>query len=217
MGRRCRKGFICLRSTSFVFFLLFLLFGICFMVNQFQRAKYISGAGKYPIVKFRKSRVQKITTPDIRDYRPVSCRNPPSSSPRIYYKSGDVMMDPYQPPLKDNKFYSKYVGIPINIPTSTVDSNFSAVGLLTRAIGKEMILPLLGRPLHFGRDKWQYYAMSDKNNNIKLPLSKNGKSCTGEYGCDSLSNGDVVYAEGYNDAFKVTIYENNVPRYIPFI
>ena len=23
--------------------------------------------------------------------------------------------------------------------------------------------------------------------------------------------------EGYNDAFKVTIYENNQPRYIPFI
>ena len=59
--------------------------------------------------------------------------------------------------------------------------------------------------------------MSDKNSHIKLPISQNGKSCTNEYGCDSLCNGDTVYIEGYNDAFKATIYENNAPRYIPYI
>ena len=59
--------------------------------------------------------------------------------------------------------------------------------------------------------------MSDQNNSVKLPVSSNGKSCTNEYGCDSLSNGDTVYLEGYNDAFKVTMYDNNVMRYIPFI
>ena len=59
--------------------------------------------------------------------------------------------------------------------------------------------------------------MSDRNNNIKLPISQNGKSCTNEYGCNSLCSGDIVYVEGYNDAFKVTIYENNIPRYIPYI
>jgi len=133
-----------------------------------------------------------------------------------YYKHGDVFMDPYKPPLKDNKFYTKHVGIPINIPTSTVDANYDCVGILTRMGGKETILPLFGRPLHFGRNHWQYYAMSDKNNNIKLPVINSGKSCTGEYGCNNLSNGDVVYVEGLNDAFKATIYENNVPRYIPF-
>ena len=38
-----------------------------------------------------------------------------------------------------------------------------------------------------------------------------------EYGCDELMSGDTVYVEGYNDAFKVTIYENSQPRYIPFL
>ena len=75
----------------------------------------------------------------------------------------------------------------------------------------------MGRELYANRDKWQYYTMSDQNNSVKLPVSSNGKSCTGEYGCDSLSNGDTVYLEGYNDAFKVTMYENNVMQYIPFI
>jgi len=121
------------------------------------------------------------------------------------------------PPLRDNKFYSRHIGIPINIPTQTVDTNYGSTGILTRINGKETILPLFGRAIMFHRDKWQYYAMSDRNNNIKLPISQNGKSCTNEYGCNSLCSGDIVYVEGYNDAFKVTIYENNIPRYIPYI
>ena len=52
---------------------------------------------------------------------------------------------------------------------------------------------------------------------IKLPISKNGKSCTGEYGCDDLFNGDSVYVEGYKDSFNVTMYENSGMRYIPFV
>ena len=30
---------------------------------------------------------------------------------------------------------------------------------------------------------------------LKLPVIFNGKSCTGDYGCDDLSNGDIVYVE----------------------
>lgn len=130
--------------------------------------------------------------------------------------SSPCCTNPYEPPLKDNKSYVRRIGLPINIPTSTVDSNYGCVGILTRVGGKEQILPLFGRPLHMGRNNWQYYAMSDKNNNIKLPISNKGKSCTNEYGCDNISNGDIVYVEGYGDTFKATIYENNVPRYIPY-
>ena len=72
------------------------------------------------------------------------------------------MMDPYQPPLIDNKFYTKHVGIPINVPTQTVDANYGSMGVLTRMSGKEQILPLYGRPLHFGRGKFNYYAGSIK-------------------------------------------------------
>ena len=75
----------------------------------------------------------------------------------------------------------------------------------------------MGRPLYTNRNKWQYYTMSDKNNSVKLPVSKNGRSATQEYGVDELYNGDVVYVEGYNDAFKVTIYDNNQPQYIPYL
>jgi hypothetical protein len=81
-----------------------------------------------------------------------------------------------------------------------------------------MILPLMGRRNMAGRDKWQYYTISNTGNlNTKLPVSVNGKSCTGEYGCDDITNGDVVYVEGYNDTFKATIYENSLFNYIPFL
>jgi hypothetical protein len=81
----------------------------------------------------------------------------------------------------------------------------------------QMILPLMGRNLRNGRDKWQYYTMTNGSGtiNTKLPISVNGKSCTGEYGCDSISTGDVVYVEGYNDTFRATIYENALMRYLP--
>ena len=133
----------------------------------------------------------------------------------------DVLLNPYAPPLRDDRVFMKGStdprGIPINVPTQSVDTSYRQIGILTRQNGPEMILPLMGRPLFANRDKWQFYTMSDSNPNLKLPLSNGGKSCTGEYGCDNLTSGDTVYVEGYNDAFKVTSYENSVMRYIPFI
>ena len=139
----------------------------------------------------------------------------------------NVLLDPHTAPLRDDtvdirsstdpRGQPPIHGIPINVPTQSVDTEYRQVGILTRKNGPEMILPLMGRPLFTNRDKWQFYTMSDRNPNLKLPLSNGGKSCTGEYGCDNLGNGDSVFVEGYNDAFKVTSYENNSMKYIPFI
>jgi hypothetical protein len=53
--------------------------------------------------------------------------------------------------------------------------------------------------------------------NTKLPVSLNGKSCTGEYGCDEIYDNDSVYVEGYNHMYKVTMYLNNQFNYIPVV
>lgn len=105
--------------------------------------------------------------------------------------------------------------VPINIPTSTVEENYSQIGFITRVSGEETILPLYGRYIYRRRDKQQYYTFSDKNQSVRLPVTYQGKSCMNEYGCNSLSNGDIVYVDGYNDSFKVTLYENQNLRYIP--
>jgi hypothetical protein len=111
-------------------------------------------------------------------------------------------------------------GVRVNVPTRSVDTTYRQVGILTRngngSNGQETILPLIGRPLFTNRDKWQFYTLSDKNNAIKLPITVNGKSGTGEYGCNNVSSGDIVYVEGYNDAFKVSAYDSASLRYLPF-
>jgi hypothetical protein len=132
----------------------------------------------------------------------------------------DVLMNPYAPPLKDDRIIQMTDirgSIPININTRAVDANYRQVGILKRLNGPEMILPLMGRPLFVRRDKWQYYTMSDQNNQIKLPVSFKSKSCTSEYGCDEISNGDTVYVDGISDTFKVTMYDTATVRYLPTI
>ena len=131
---------------------------------------------------------------------------------------GDVLLNPYVPPLRDDRATLDVRGpvVPINVSTQGVaNAEYRQVGILTRISGPETILPLMGRPLFRNRDKWQFYTISEKNNFIKLPISVKGRSCTNEYGCDNVYNGDTVYVEGYNDAFKVTAYENTVMQYLP--
>jgi len=148
---------------------------------------------------------------------------------------GDVLLNPYNPPLRDERYFlGPTLGlglgppplfnspgiVPINVSTNVgaVDTSYRQVGILTPLNGtsKDSILPLMGRPIFVNRDKWQYYTISNQHNNVKLPISKGGRSCTNEYGCDKIYNGDTVYIEGVNDAYKVTIYDNDVIKYLPF-
>jgi Family of unknown function (DUF5755) len=149
----------------------------------------------------------------------------------------DTLSDPYAPPLKnDALFYpsggSDIRGLPviaqpviaqpaINVQTRGLNTSYQQVGILTKSSGnsqENMILPLMGRRTMAGRDKWQYYTISNTGNmNTKLPISVNGRSCTSENGCDSIYNGDTVYVEGYQDTFRVTVYENNLFQYLPVL
>jgi hypothetical protein len=139
--------------------------------------------------------------------------------------TNDPLLNPYSPPLRDERyFFSRFNGVPqssvpINISTNigAVDTTYRQIGILTPINGKtkDNILPLLGRPLFTNRDKWNYYTTSNQHNNVKLPISRNGKSCTNEYGCDRLYNGDTVYIEGINEPYKITTYDNDTIKYLP--
>ena len=137
----------------------------------------------------------------------------------------DPLLNPYAPPLRDERYFipsGTYVppgAVPINISTNVgaVDTSYRQLGILTATNSKGKILPLMGRPVFTNRDKWQYYTMSDQNNSVKLPVSRNGRSCTNEYGCDRLFNGDTIYIEGLNEPYKVTMYDNDTIKYLPFI
>ena len=191
MRKKCPPGIFCIENTTLVFLLIvfLLILGILYFFNY----------NNY-----------------VKDYKDLLKEKINQDNHRAVYN------DVHHPPLKDNEFHPEVrnyhsKGLPINIKTRGGDVEYRQLGILTRSSGKEMILPLMGRPLYSNRSKWQYYTTTDKVNMVKLPVSSNGKSCTGEYGCDELSNGDNIYVEGYNDIFKVTIYDNSRYQYIPFL
>ena len=132
----------------------------------------------------------------------------------------DVLLDPREPPYRDERYFMPK-SVPINVSTNigSVDTSYRQMGILTplNSNSKDNILSLMGRPLFTSRQKFQYYTISNQHNNVKLPVSVKGKSALSEYGVDELYNGDTVYVEGYNDAFKVTKYENDTIKYLPFL
>ena len=206
MARRCPPGVLCIENITLVIISI-IICGIVIYV-KIKTPEQIT----HPPQKQSLTEKIIITQADNTDY---------AVRPGFGFSGqpNDVLMNPYTPPLRDDRVILSTgpPAIPINIPTQSVDSTYRQVGILTREHGKEMILPLMGKPLFTNRDKWNFYTMSDKNAMIKLPVSNKNKSCTNEYGCDNIYNGDTVYVEGYNDAFKATIYDNNVMRYIPFL
>ncbi len=197
MSNRCPPGVICIENVTIIFFVV-----VCAIVDL-----YLYFNSKISPIVIQKEIIK-----------------PPELSSRLnssyLVRPDDVLLNPYTAPQRTNEFLPTTGdprGIPINIKTRGFNTNYTQVGILTRDQGRETILPLMGRPLHTNRNKWQYYTMSDKNNSVKLPVSKNGRSATQEYGVDELFNGDTVYVEGYNDSFRVTVYDNNLPQYIPFV
>jgi hypothetical protein len=217
MPRKCPPGVFCIENMTIVFlFLLLFIIGM-FTLHVLGNQVNPSTSNKDQIMIMERS----------------SISSPYFTKPTSIMSSlqDDILLNPYVPPLKQNPYFDMAVkrneygggninygkGIPINMQTSHYDLDYKQVGILTRENGPETILPVFGRPLHSNRNKWQYYTMTDKNNMIKLPLSKGGRSCTDEYGCDEIYNGDNVFVEGYNDSFKATVYENSYPRYIPYI
>ena len=222
MAKKCPPGVICIENVVFMFFGFLLLSILYFMFIKYENNKlnnintcnnsYSSNSknNDYNNLNF----YNKI-------YESSDNDNMKPRSGYSYTNNNDVLLNPYSAPLRDDRIFNNYnyngPKIPINVPTQSFDTNYRQIGILTRVNGGETILPLMGRPLFSNRDKWNFYTMNDKNAMIKLPISFKNKSCTSDTGCDNLYNGDTVLVEGFNDIFRVTIYDNNVMQYIPFL
>ena len=198
VGKKCIPGLFCIENMT-----MFLLFVLLIIVIYL----YYSQIVKTTELSKNTSITQPIVViPPVADVSPpglvaISARN-------------DPLQSEYAPPLKAESY-----GLPINIKTRGYESNYSQLGILTRENGENMILPLMGRRSSSGRDKYQYYTMTNTAGNIntKLPVSVKGRSCTSDMGCDEIYNNDAVYVEGYNDTFRATIYENALYSYIPWM
>ena len=196
MGKKCIPGVICIENMT-----LFLLFVIIVIVWYLYYSTYMKHNGKP-------------------DTKVIVINTTSNNRSHLGGIEPDLMNDPYSLPQNDSIFmHPRGYAAPVNVESRGPSPDFSQIGILTRVNGHDdLILPLMGRKLSSSRDKMQYYTMSNTGNlNTKLPVSRNGKSCTGEYGCDEISNGESVYVEGYSDTFRATIYENSRLNYIPYL
>jgi|TARA_B100000085_G_scaffold279188_1_gene302106 hypothetical protein len=106
--------------------------------------------------------------------------------------------------------------LPINIPTRGECENYRQLGVLTNS-DNSRILPLFGKKLWNGSSKALYYTQTDRFLTLHLPVFKNGRDCSAEYGCDELFDKDEVSVPQLDESFVVTLYHLDSPRYIPYI
>ena len=211
--KKCPPGVICIENYS-MFFLIICLFIIVYLIYNNIRSQNITVNNKSS---------EKIVIKD------TQRENQGWFTPSWPYTNlpSDPLLNPYAPPLRDERYFIPGFNgvplgaVPINISTNigAVDTSYRQLGILAPSNGssKDSVIPLMGRPLFTNRDKWQYYSTSNQHNNVKLPVSRSGRSCTNEYGCDKLYNGDTVYIEGSNEVYRVTMYDNDTIKYLPFI
>ena len=218
MGKKCIPGLFCIENMT-----LFLLFIICIIViylyyaanasaaNNNASTGSIIGDGGTAVVMLSAAPLANV---DMDPQRPSTIRN------GIWRNS---WAGPFAPSEVEATTRQQELIRDLPVPSRRYagaysPGAYSPIGVLTRLSGSgDMILPLMGRQLPNGRSRYQYYTMMTSGSaNPPLPVSVNGKSCTSEYGCDTISNGDVVYVDGINDTFRATIYENDFFTYVPY-
>jgi len=226
--KKCPPGVICIENITMGFMILFLIFLVYIAYSFLFRQKiHITNNNNTNVSdkQYSKERNNGSGTGWNWGFFPQFPSYPYNNLPPLV--PGDVLLNPYVPPLRDERYFLPQLNyippntIPINVSTNVgaVDTNYRQVGILnpTNKPNKDNILSLMGRPVFTNRDKWQYYTISNQHNNVKLPVIVKGRSGSNEYGVDRLYNGDTVYIEGMNDVYRVTIYDNDTIKYLPFI
>ena len=95
-------------------------------------------------------------------------------------------------------------------PLRNAPRDYQQVGVLVDSPSGDgaepTLLALFGRKMRT-RDRWEYYAASDKYHMWKLPVQVQKRMCDHEFGCDEIYNGDQVIVPDYgNRTFTARMY-----------
>lgn len=101
---------------------------------------------------------------------------------------------------------------PINIRTRGPLGEPQQIGSIYRLYSHDNeVLPLFGRKKYpNGSNNWEYYTVAgDYNIKMKIVQKRRG---------EELGTNDVVFVKGYNKSpYRVTVYEDDFPQYIPYL
>lgn len=100
---------------------------------------------------------------------------------------------------------------PVNISTRGPLGRPQQVGAIYKVLGNEnQVYPLYGRKKYPNGDRWEYYTTIGPYG-VKLPLITKNKYV-------ELGTNDIVFVQGQRRSpYRVTMYENDFPQYIPYI
>jgi hypothetical protein len=227
--KKCPPGVICIENVT-IFFIIIVLIVVYYL--YYTHLRNISSLHENNLQSNKNNNGRKIMNNEqifISQTPNFPYTNLPPISPFLPPPvPGDVLLDPYVPPLRDERYLIPQINfippgtVPINVSTNigAVDTSYRQMGILEPMNCKnnsEKILPLMGRPVFTNRNKWQYYTINNQYNSVKLPLIVKGRSATNEYGIDELTGRERVRIQGLNDVYKVTLYDNDTIKYLPFI
>jgi hypothetical protein len=112
--------------------------------------------------------------------------------------------------------------LPVNRLSRGVPDAYQQVGVLTTPGGTDnsgtptrTILPLFGRAVDSGRNKWNYYTRTDGMNPVQVPIQFKRRNCDDDVGCDEVTDGDNVGVPIMGQSFTANIYRYSTPRYLP--
>lgn len=99
---------------------------------------------------------------------------------------------------------------PINISTRGPLGQPQQVGAIYKVFGNNNeVYPLYGRRKYPNSNKWNYYTTIG-NYGVKMPIITPRK-------WEELGNNDIVFIKGkYGEKYKVNMYDNDFPQYIPY-
>lgn len=98
---------------------------------------------------------------------------------------------------------------PINLTVRGFDEGIQQVGTIQRVFGKDnFVYPLFGRKRYRNDNKWDYFVKFGKYGVI-LPIIP-----IRNY--EELNTNDEVFIQGQKDKYRVTMYEADIPQYLPF-
>lgn len=112
--------------------------------------------------------------------------------------------------------------IAVNTQTRGYPDQFQQIGVITAAGGTSTsgtptrtILPLFGRTIDSGRNRWNYYTRTDGMNPVQVPVQFKRRNCDDDNGCDEISDGDSIGVPVMGQSFTASIYRYSTPRYMP--
>ena len=208
----CPIGFFCFSKNTFVLLILLIIVLVLYYINinksKLELDKHLFNDKMSELDTLK----EKINNTDNK----LNILNKTSFQNNL---EQERLYNPLLAPERSFPYSLNKLGVPINIKTRGEVHNYQQVGALYQEgdDNAKKIFPLYGKQTYPGSRRWLYYTGNDNYSSVKLPIDNKGRSCQDQNGCDELQNDEHIDVVGYNNKFKVNIYNLDKPRYIPYI